>query len=105
MFNDAIPVFFQALVQLRTVDKHYLSSHHNHHISRWQAVLIFSEAFPKYSFQTVSNYRFLNFFPGNGKPDPRTGTQLITDQYGYGGVAYTVVTTENLPVFPGSCQP
>jgi hypothetical protein len=82
-----------------------LPSHHNHHVSRWQAVLILSEAFPNYSFQPVAGYRFLNFFPGNGKSDPRTGARRITDQYGYSGIAYTVVTIENLPVFPGSCQP
>jgi len=107
LFDDAVPVSLQAGPDFGGLLRQNLPSYHNYHVSRRQAVPVFSKTLAKQAFQGIALHRPGNLFTRYGEADTRRLAFAVPDQNGDTVVAATKIVLENLLVVAraGQSQP
>ena len=87
MLDNAIPMLVQGFPNLCRIGRQYLTSNHNHHVSRRQTMLILAKTLTKQPLQRIALYRVRNLFPGDSESETRVISRFFSDQDCNTGVA------------------
>ena len=96
MLDNAIPMLVQGFSNLCRIGRQYLTSNHNHHVSRRQTMLIFAKTLTKQPLQRIALYRLRNLFPGDSESETRVVSRFFSDQNCETGVAQSNIVLKYL---------